>query len=152
MSHLEVVVATESDVLQLQKLRVVLAGGSASLVSSDGGSTQQIPASIYGAFKSLVDELSEGKSVYVVHEDEELTTQDAADFLNVSRPYFIKLIESGAIPYTKTGTHRRILLRDVHAYKKVRDTERRAILDQLAQGAWDDGSYFGVPTEDAREE
>lgn len=145
MSHLEIVAASESDALQMQKLSAMLAasGGSASL-AGPGDQQLTLPASLYRALKNLVDDLSQGKPVCLVREEEELTTQAAADFLNVSRPYFIKLIESGAIPYTKTGTHRRILLRDVHAYKKVRDAERRAILDRMVTEALEDGSYFAT--------
>jgi len=148
VSHLEIVASSESDVLQIQKLSALLAdsGGSASLASSDQQLT--LPPSLYRAFKHLIDDLSAGKPVCLVREEEELTTQAAADLLNVSRPFFIKLLESGTLPYTMTGTHRRILLRDVLAYKKVRDAERRAILDRMAREEFAEGSYFGVPFEE----
>jgi excisionase family DNA binding protein len=153
VSRLEEIVAAESDTLQLQELSALLAReGFVSLRSEDGGPAHQLPAFLHRALKVLIDDLSQGKSVFLLRETEELTTQVAANVLNVSRPYFIKLIESGAIPFTKTGSHRRILLRDVRAYKKVRDAERRAVLDQMAKDALEDGSYFGVPLEDGQED
>jgi excisionase family DNA binding protein len=70
-----------------------------------------------------------------------LTTQQAADFLNVSRPYFIRLLEQGAIPHTKTGSHRRVRLDDVLAYKRQRDAERRRALDDLVALSQEMGLY-----------
>jgi excisionase family DNA binding protein len=66
----------------------------------------------------------------------ELTTQEAADLLGVSRPYLIKLLEEGALPCTLTaGSHRRLRLADVLAYRRVRDRERRAALDEMSAEA-----------------
>lgn len=77
----------------------------------------------------------------MVPADQEMTTQQAADLLNLSRPYLIKMLERGDIPYTKTGTHRRVRLSDVISYKTRRDATRDEALTQLTQLSQDMGLY-----------
>lgn len=84
------------------------------------------------ALANALDQLAEGKAVDATTPNEELTTQQAANLLNVSRPYLVKLIEEQQIPHRKVGTHRRILLCDLMAYKNSVDSKRRRVLDELA--------------------
>lgn len=84
-----------------------------------------------------------GRGVTIIPENAELTTFEAADVLKVSRPYLIKLLEEGAIPYRKVGKHRRIRMEDVMAYKARDDRERDAVLDQLVSEAQEQDMGYG---------
>lgn len=77
--------------------------------------------------------ISAGNAVTLVPISQKLTTQQAADLLNVSRPHLIKLLEAGAIQYTLTGRHRRIEAKDVFAYKAERDSQRDEALDEIGR-------------------
>jgi excisionase family DNA binding protein len=77
--------------------------------------------------------IASGKSFSITPVNAELTTQQAADLLNVSRPYLVKLLESNEIIFTKTGRHRRIRAEDLFAYKEKRDGERARILSDIAR-------------------
>jgi len=103
------------------------------------GEQIELPVSVTQALTEVVHYLAHGKAVSLAPLGKNLTTQQAADLLSVSRPYLIKLLESGQIPYGKTGTHRRILLDDALAYKQRRDSERRRGLAELAQLSQESG-------------
>jgi len=98
-----------------------------------------LPAAAVSLLTDLLSHLAQGRAVAVMPEEAELTTQQAADMLNVSRPHLVQLIEGGAIPFHRTGTHRRIRLRDLLAYRERRSTESRSALDVLAEQAQDLG-------------
>jgi len=84
-------------------------------------------------FMELLRHVGSGRSVTIVPTDEQLSTQRAADILNVSRPYLIKLIEREEIPCEKVGRHRRLRAQDVFDYKKRRDEARDDALSRLAE-------------------
>jgi excisionase family DNA binding protein len=95
----------------------------------------ELPA---GAVKLLLDVLgamASRQGVTLVLDDAELTTVQAADILHVSRPFLIKLLEAGQIPYRRVGKHRRIRMKDVINYKQTIDQEREVVLDRLVKDA-----------------
>ena len=85
--------------------------------------------------------LESGHGVQIIPKDAELTTQQAADVLNVSRPYLIGLLESGQIPFRKVGRHRRITFEALIEYKRRDDLKRRAAADDLADLSQELGLY-----------
>jgi excisionase family DNA binding protein len=93
--------------------------------------------------------MSQGKGVSVIPVMQELTTQQAANLLGVSRPFLVDLLGKNQIPFHKTGTHRRIYLKDVLDYQERRDSDRKRILDEMARRAVEEGDYdqMRVPEE-----
>ena len=83
----------------------------------------------------VLEAMAEGQGVTLILESAELTTVQAADVLNVSRPYLIKLLDRKAIPHRKVGRHRRIRMEDVMAYKHAIDRERQEALAELTREA-----------------
>jgi excisionase family DNA binding protein len=93
----------------------------------------ELPTSALRLLVDILGELALGNSVKVVPVHAELTTQEAADLLNVSRPHLVKLLENGALPHHKTGRHRRVLFSDLMAFKQERDENSRQAMDDLAR-------------------
>ena len=97
----------------------------------------ELPAGAVGLLLDILEAMAAGRGVTLIPEDAELTTVEAADILNVSRPYLIRLLENGDMPFRKVGAHRRIRLEDVMAYKEKVDQERESVLDELVEDAQD---------------
>ena len=92
----------------------------------------KIPSSAYRLLLDILAEMSLGNAVNVTPVHAVLTTQEAADILNVSRPFFVKLIEKGEIPFHKTGAHRRVYYKDLIDYKTKIDGHRIEALNELS--------------------
>jgi excisionase family DNA binding protein len=96
------------------------------------GTSIVVPRAALVLIVEVLTHLGDGERVIVAAEHAELSTQQAADLLNVSRPYILKLINERQLPARKVGTHRRILLGDLLAHKRRDDADRDAVLTELA--------------------
>jgi excisionase family DNA binding protein len=95
----------------------------------------RLPPHVLRLFADMLGTLAQGKAVAIMPKDLDLTTQEAATFLNVSRPHLVKLLEQGRIPFHKVGSHRRIRLEEVARYKEGRRQASKAALQALAEQA-----------------
>lgn len=102
----------------------------------------ELPTSALRLLVEILGELANGNAVKVVPVHAELTTQEAADMLNVSRPHLVKLLEGGALPFHRTGRHRRVRFSDLMEYKARRDQESHAAMDELAAQAQELGMGY----------
>jgi excisionase family DNA binding protein len=105
------------------------------------GHLVELPGSATAGLRTLLEALADGDDPVVIKRPRSLTTQQAADILNVSRPYLIKLINDGEIPSHNVGTHRRITFNDLLFYRDRRATEQDAALDTITAEAENLGLY-----------
>jgi excisionase family DNA binding protein len=94
-----------------------------------------VPVQAFELFLEVLGQMANGNAVTIVPVHAELTTQEAADVLNVSRPFLVKLLDEGRIPCRLVGTHRRVKMADLVAYKTKDEEERATVLDELAAEA-----------------
>jgi excisionase family DNA binding protein len=102
-----------------------------ALRKADGEIEIELPPALGELMLSMLTHVARGEMVTFVPYGAELTTQKAADLLNVSRPFLTKLLESGEIQFHRVGSHRRVRVNDLLAYKTKRDAERGSALDDL---------------------
>lgn len=103
----------------------------AQLCLYDGDQKIVVPVAAIPLLERILTHMAQGNAVALVPIGHTLTTQQAADMLNVSRPYFVKLLEAGKIKFTKVGRHRRVQYQDLLAYMKQADESSRKALDEL---------------------
>ncbi len=101
----------------------------------------EVPAELVPMVERAIEELSQGRSVELVRIDEELTTQQVADLLNVSRPFVTKLLDRGEIPHHRVGTHRRVYRTDAEAYRDRQMRRAKRAMRAMAEQAEDLGFY-----------
>ncbi|MBZ5510559.1 MAG: excisionase family DNA-binding protein [Acidobacteriia bacterium] len=135
---------SEKDQREIQDIYEKLRTAEAKLVGPDGR-TQVLPSTLYSFLCTLLADLKAGHSVTILQSNALLTTVEASKLLGVSRQFLIGLLEKREIPFHMVGTHRRLYVRDVLAYKAKRDTARRKTLDDLARQEYEQGTYDRVP-------
>ncbi|MGB6131600.1 MAG: excisionase family DNA-binding protein [Acidobacteriaceae bacterium] len=130
----------DSEQQQVQAVERLLDRGVPALVNPSGERIE-LPKTVFEVLRTAVRFMSDGQTVTLVPENKVVTTQRAADILGMSRPFFIKLLNSGAMAHHRVGNQRRVYLRDVLEYGRKRDRDRLAALDRLARDAHDAGLY-----------
>jgi excisionase family DNA binding protein len=103
-------------------------------IKANNGATDELilPGHAFQLLLDILSEMSRGNAISVMPIHAELSTQEAANILNVSRPFFVGLLDDGTIPHRKVGSHRRVLAKDVIEYKQSIDNARQQTLDKLA--------------------
>lgn len=117
------------------------------LLLGPDGEQVPLPAEVYRVLRQVVEVMRQGKATLVAPQGLLLTTQEAADFLGVSRPTLVKLLEDGAIPFEKPNRHRRVRLQDLLDFRARRQEQQRAALNQLTEEASELGLYEGTPAD-----
>ena len=126
---------------QLKNLfRVVEGGGLPVLIGKDGERIE-LPKALNDLFISVVEAMRQKQAVFLMHEDEAFTTQAAANFLGMSRQFFVRLLDQNELPFHHVGTHRRVFLKDLVIYQRNRSQTRKAGLDKMTTDLVDAGVY-----------
>ena len=125
---------TAEDILLARRGQQFLLEKRKTELANDSEKVELSPSAVKVLSKAL-SYLAQGKDVAVIPQTVDITTQKVADILRVSRPFVVKLLESGAIPFHKVGKHRRVLLEDVIAYKERIDRQRLETLEKLTSQA-----------------
>lgn len=110
-------------------------GPTARLRVIDGDGEIEVPVSALRMLVDILANMAEGNAISIVPIHAELTTQQAADFLGVSRPHLVGLLERGELPYHKVGTHRRVYFQDLLDYRTQRMAQSKAALEALTAQA-----------------
>lgn len=131
----------EHEVEQASRVYRTLVREHAAALIGSSGERIELPPALLDVLLRVVEKMQEGQAVAVMPLMEELSTQAAADLLGVSRQFFVRECEAHKLPFHYTGTHRRVLLKDLLDYKKRRDQGRRQALVDIARQSEELGLY-----------
>ncbi|MFZ0802565.1 MAG: excisionase family DNA-binding protein [Terriglobales bacterium] len=131
----------QQEIEQASKLyRSLRQEGTAALIGPDGVRID-LPSSVHDILMQILENMQEGKAVVLLPLMEELSTQAAADLLGISRQFFVRECEAHKLRFHYTGTHRRVLLKDLLDYKKQRELARREAIVRIARQSEKLGEY-----------
>lgn len=133
---------TDSELAATASRALARANKDAIRVRLDDGDELTLPKAVTPLLIHLLTEMAQGNSVTLIPVHAELSTQEVANLLNISRPHLVRLLEDNLIPHHKVGTHRRVKFSDVELYKQGFEAQRRAALDELAEQAQDLGMGY----------
>jgi excisionase family DNA binding protein len=134
----------ESEEEQVRELAQMMLRQRAALVGPDD-QRHEIPDSVYRLLLNVLKIMQEGKAVSIVPQMQELTTQRAANLLGVSRQFFVRLLDGEKLPFHRTGTHRRVYLKDVLEFRKRRDQQRKESIERIAKEEVAQRTYDDFP-------
>ena len=126
---------------QMEELETLLKSEELPALIDSSGNRTELPKPIFEMLSDIVQHVKKGTSIFMIPEDETLTTQAAANFLGVSRQHLVDLLEKGEIDFHYVGTHRRVYFRDLKKYADKRDSKRKETLDELFEKVTDAGKY-----------
>lgn len=129
------------DPAELDRLMALVSREERPALVGREGVRIDLPDPIFHMLVNLIRQMQQGRSVVLMPEDETFTTQAAAAFLGMSRQHLVNLMDQGEIPHTRVGTHRRVTLKDLRTYQKVRDKDRHAALNRLFKKLKDEDLY-----------
>ncbi len=136
----EPITLSDTEQAEVRSIEPRLGPGRAVLIGPSGDEVE-LPPTVYQVLREVISMMAAGKAITLVPDQEVVTTQRAADLLGVSRPFLIKLLDESAMNYHMVGNQRRVYLRDVLAYVRRRDHDRRAALAGLSREAFEAGLY-----------
>jgi excisionase family DNA binding protein len=110
-------------------------------ITTEDGTVLELPQPVIDALAELLEAAAEGERALVLRSPEQLTTEQAAAVLGVSRPTVVRLVEAGKLPARMVGTHRRLALGDVLAYREATAAKRRTAIDEMTRDAEELGLY-----------
>jgi excisionase family DNA binding protein len=142
---------TEKERQSLPRLLEICRRGDHPSLKAKDGTEIQLPEHVFHVLTKVLEDMRNGRAIVLMPEDETFTTQAAANYLGMSRQYFVTLLENGEIPFHRVGSHRRVTFKDLLAYEKVRDAKRRKSLDNLFTKLHKEGYYDTDYTGDVKE-
>ncbi|HEY8604524.1 helix-turn-helix domain-containing protein [Tsuneonella suprasediminis] len=133
---------SDSELAATASRQLARAAKASVSVRLDDGTDLQLPKAVTPLLVKILTEMAQGNAVTLIPLHAELTTQEAANLLNISRPHLNKLLEAGELRHHKVGTHRRVRFQDLEAYRERREQEREDSLSELAKQAQEEGMGY----------
>jgi excisionase family DNA binding protein len=143
-SVLDDAVLADLDKAEIAELQRLLTEGGVATVDAAGLHRVALPDKPYKALLKIVRDLASGRAVSLPAPAQEMTTQEAANFLGCSRQFLVRLLDEGKIRFHRVGSHRRVYFQDLITYRKERDRRRHKAIQQVARDAIKDGVYDDI--------